>query len=159
MLLQLKKLLRERLPQSTYQNWRRIYVRLISRLRRNSLRRLAELHGTDKIFGHNYIDVYEHHFCKFRKQSVTFLEIGVGGYNNPQVGGQSLRMWKDYFYKGRIYSIDIYDKSPHQQERIRIFQGSQADRVFLESVHRQTGGLRSDRRRRKPPQRAHRNIV
>jgi len=33
-----------------------------------------------------------------------------------------------------IYSIDIYDKSVLQEDRIKIFQGSQADEAFLKHI-------------------------
>jgi cephalosporin hydroxylase len=34
----------------------------------------------------------------------------------------------------KIYSIDIYDKSPQEEKRIKIFQGSQIDHNFLDKV-------------------------
>ena len=135
----LKKLLRERLSDDQFRSWREIYVQLACLLARGNLQRIAELHGTDKVFGHNYIEVYEKHFHAFRRKPVTLLEIGVGGYDKPNAGGESLRMWNNYFSNGIINAIDIYDKSPHQQNRIRIFKGSQADPDFLESVHQETG--------------------
>lgn len=133
------KFIRKVLPQAYYAKLRRLYLPLAARLGRRNLRRLAELYGTDKVFGHNYIEVYSRHFAEFRSLPVTFLEIGVGGYDDPNAGGQSLKMWRDYFYKGRIHALDIYDKSPHQGGRIRIYQGSQADRNCLEGIHRETG--------------------
>jgi len=134
-----KALLKKLLPQSLFQKARKMYVPLAARMGRRSLRRLAELHGTDKVFGHNYIEVYSRHFEGFRTRPITFIEIGVGGYNDPHAGGQSLRMWRDYFYNGRIHALDIFDKSQHQGDRIRIFQGSQADRACLEAIHKETG--------------------
>ena len=35
--------------------------------------------------------------------------------------------------------MDIFDKSPHQEPRIQIFQGSQADKQCLEAIHNDTG--------------------
>jgi hypothetical protein len=131
--------LKKILPAPLYQCIRKKYVAGVGKFSRKNLRRLAELHGTDKVYGHNYIEVYAQHFEKFRKLPVTFLEIGVGGYDDPQAGGQSLRMWRDYFYKGRIHALDIFDKSPHQEPRIKIYQGSQADKQCLESIHNETG--------------------
>jgi hypothetical protein len=43
-------------------------------------------------------------------------------------------MWKRFFPFGKIFSIDIYDKSFLQEKRIRIFIGSQVDKGFLEKV-------------------------
>jgi demethylmacrocin O-methyltransferase len=48
-------------------------------------------------------------------------------------------MWKRYFPFGRISSIDIYDKTFFQERRIKIFQGSQTDPVFLKNVINQIG--------------------
>ena len=139
MLQYFKKLLKKHLPPEKFQAWRQLYVKIAARYQGGGLKRLAQLHGTDKIFGHDYIEVYENHFQKFRKLPVNFLEIGVGGYDDPEAGGQSLRMWKDYFRKGTIHAIDIYDKSTHQESRIKIFQGSQADAGFLEKLHQDCG--------------------
>ena len=113
------------------------------RFSRRNLHRLAELHGTDKIYGHNYIDVYTYHFKKFRKLPVTFLEIGVGGYDDPRSGGQSLRMWKDYFFNGNIHALDIFDKSPHQENRIRIFKVPKQIRNAYKKSTRKLGILTS----------------
>ncbi len=62
------------------------------------------------------------------------MEIGVGGYDSPISGGQSLRMWKYYFPRSQIYSLDIYDKSLLEESRIKIFRGSQNDPAFLKQV-------------------------
>ena len=131
MLQRIKKQLRNLLSGRTFRSWRNLYVKVVSRLQCNNLRRLAELHGTDEFFAHNYIDVYEKHFHKFRKQPITFLEIGVGGYDDPQTGRESLRMWKNYFVNGRIHTIDIFEKALHQQDRIRIYKESPANLDFL----------------------------
>ena len=135
----LKNRLKKILPAPLYQSLREKYVAGAGKFSRANLRRLAELHGTDKVYGHNYIEVYARHFEKFRKWPVTFLEIGVGGYDDPHAGGQSLRMWRDYFYNGKIHALDIFDKSPHQEPRIKIYQGSQADKHCLTSIHNETG--------------------
>jgi demethylmacrocin O-methyltransferase len=65
----------------------------------------------------------------------------VGGYDNPKLGGESLRMWKKYFPFGTIYSIDIFDKSFHEENRIKIFKGSQVDEEFLQGLVNVTGPL------------------
>ena len=102
---------------------------------------LAKLYGTDKTGAHWYTPHYMTHLRRFKNKKVKLLEIGVGGYENPNAGGNSLRMWKKYFPFGKIYSIDIYDKSALQEKRIKIYQGSQVDRDFLEKTIREIGGL------------------
>ena len=102
---------------------------------------LAKLYETDKTGDHWYTPHYMNHLRKFKNKKIKLLEIGVGGYENPKSGGNSLRMWKKYFPFGKIYSIDIYDKSALQEKRIKIYQGSQVDEDFLKKVTNETGLL------------------
>jgi hypothetical protein len=108
---------------------------------RSNLSVLARLHETDKWGYHWYAQHYQAHFHRLRKRPLNLLEIGVGGYDDPHAGGESLRMWKDYFPRANIYGIDVFDKSGLQEPRIRIFQGSQADPDFLGWVAGQIGRL------------------
>jgi hypothetical protein len=107
----------------------------------SNLKALAAAYGTDKWTLHQYIDIYRFHFGPLRKRRLNILEIGIGGYEDPQGGGGSLRMWRTYFPKSRIFGIDIADKSPHDERRIRTFRGSQDDESFLAGVLEQTGPL------------------
>jgi hypothetical protein len=100
----------------------------------DSLTKLAQIYNTDKWGAHFYTPHYSTHFSKLRKKKIVLLEIGVGGYKSPTLGGESLRMWKRYFPNGRINSIDIYDKSFHKEKRINIFRGDQTDETFLGNV-------------------------
>ncbi len=109
--------------------------------RKNNLTTLAYRFRTDKWGGHFYTPNYQRHFSKRRLENLNILEIGVGGYGHPQRGGASLRMWKQYFPNSKIYSIDIYEKSALQEDRIKIFQGSQNDPVFLKQVASEIGRL------------------
>ncbi len=102
---------------------------------------LAQVYETDKYGVHFYTQHYQNHFNKFRNQKINILEIGIGGYENPKAGGDSLRMWKRFFSKGNIYAIDIYDKSFHDENRIKTFKGSQVDSDFLKSVITEIGEL------------------
>lgn len=112
-----------------------------------NLNRLGQIYGTDKItakgkeIGHFYTPHYMTHFRKFKYKRINLLEIGVGGDEDPYRGGNSLRMWKRYFPFGRIYSIDIYDKSALEESRVKIFQGNQVDREFLEKVVAEIGDI------------------
>ncbi len=99
-----------------------------------NLTKLAELYKTDKTGVHSYTPHYMTHFRRFKNKRIKLFEIGVGGYTNPQAGGNSLKMWKKYFHFGKIYSIDIYDKSALQEKRIKIYQGSQVDEDFLKNI-------------------------
>ncbi|HTX65798.1 MAG TPA: hypothetical protein VMD31_08485 [Opitutaceae bacterium] len=104
-----------------------------------NLRLLATLYGSDKWGEHWYARHYERHFSSLRKEKIVLLEIGIGGYNDPHAGGASLRMWKHYFPHGRIYGIDVFDKSPHNAPRIRTFVGDQSDEHFLRRVISEIG--------------------
>ena len=102
---------------------------------------LAVKHGTDKWGRHWYARHYQTHFAPRRAEPLAVLEIGVGGYEDTTKGGASLRMWKEYFPQARIFAIDVYDKSGLEEDRIRIFTGSQADPAFLDRVAAETGPL------------------
>ncbi|MFV8279923.1 CmcI family methyltransferase [Christiangramia marina] len=101
-----------------------------------NLSKMALIHKTDKFGTHFYTPHYQRHFRKYRFKKINLFEIGVGGYDNPYIGGNSLRMWKSFFPFARIFSIDLYDKSFLQENRIKLFQGSQVDEEFLYQVVR-----------------------
>ncbi len=104
------------------------------------LSELATKHHTDKWNHHWYTDHYYKHLHHFKPSSIKLLEIGVGGYDTVR-GGGSLRMWKEFFQYGEIWSIDIYDKAHLQEERIKILQGSQADPAFLQILFEMMGNI------------------
>ncbi|MGC3976970.1 MAG: hypothetical protein QM751_01250 [Paludibacteraceae bacterium] len=87
-----------------------------------NLNKLAIINKTDKWGIHSYTKHYRYYFNKLRKKKINLLEIGVGGYDSPQNGGASLRMWKRYFLRGNIYSLDIYDKSLLEEDRIKFLR-------------------------------------
>ena len=107
----------------------------------SNLNRLAEIYGTDKYGTHFYTPHYKTHFQSLKNKKLVLLEIGVGGYDDPTKGGESLRMWKHYFKKAQIFSIDIFDKNMLEEDRIKIFQGSQDDKKFLQKVTDEIGEI------------------
>ena len=107
----------------------------------SDLNKLGKIYRTDKIQGHNYAPHYMFHFEQYRHKKINLLEIGVGGYEKRDAGGKSLRMWKKYFSKAQINAIDIYDKSPLEESRIRIFKGSQIDKEFMNDTVTEIGDL------------------
>ncbi len=100
----------------------------------SNLNVLAYYYGTDKGSLHDYLRVYSTWLGPLRKRPIHLLEIGVGGYDDPMDGGNSVRLWRTYFPKGRIFAVDLYDKRPHDERRIKTFQGSQDDPAFLNLV-------------------------
>ena len=104
-----------------------------------SLKYLAKKYKADKISDHNYIDIYDHFLFKFRSKKIKLLEIGIGGYHHKNQGGNSLRMWANYFIKGKIFGIDIYDKKFLDSKKIKTFIGSQTDNFFLKKISKKIG--------------------
>ena len=101
---------------------------------KSTLQELALRHGTDKEGVHFYSAAYASHLEHLRDRQIRLLEIGVGGYKDPLSGGESLRMWKEYFPNAQIVGLDIYDKSGLAEERIAIVQGDQSDPGVLEDI-------------------------
>jgi hypothetical protein len=139
--MNIKLIARQSLPPQQFKLARNTVRDIMALGHGKNLSKLAKVYNTDKFRGHYYAPHYQDHFRKFRNKEIKLLEIGVGGYGNPMKGGNSLRMWKKYFPKGQIYAIDIFDKSFLKEARIRIFQGSQVDKEFLERVLARTGPL------------------
>jgi len=135
----IKNFVKKRLTVEQWQKLRKIIINLLALFKSGNLTLLAKLYGTDKTGVHWYTPHYMNHLRKFKNKNIKLLEIGVGGYKNPNAGGKSLRMWKKYFPFGTIYSIDIYDKSALQEKRIKIYQGSQVDKEFLEKISDEIG--------------------
>jgi hypothetical protein len=103
------------------------------------LREIASSFRTDKHGVHRYADNYERHFASKRFAEVTLLEIGIGGEYDELKGGESLRMWKEFFPNGDIIGLDLNDKRKHAEDRITIVQGDQGDATFLDEVGRRYG--------------------
>ncbi|KAF0206974.1 MAG: hypothetical protein FD139_3631 [Methylocystaceae bacterium] len=104
----------------------------------SGLAQLALEFGTDK---YPNCRVYERYFEEFKERSTNLFEIGVGGYDKPEEGGGSLRMWKKYFKYGKVYALDFYDKSSHAENGITIYRGSQDDEVLLNKIADDMGRL------------------
>lgn len=87
---------------------------------------LALEHGTDKAADHWYTGHYHRRFKHMRGEVVTLLEIGVGGYEDPEQGGESLKMWRDYLGpQATVIGLDVNAKKPI--DGVIIEQGSQSD--------------------------------
>lgn len=106
-----------------------------------NLTEIAKKYKTDKATDHSYTPHYDFHFSKLREKEINLLEIGVGGYNNPEEGGGSLKMWKEYFTKAKIFAIDIEKKIGLDDDRIKVYQGSQTDGLFLKELNNNTNGF------------------
>ena len=84
----------------------------------------------------HYFDIYEKYFSKYIGQQINILEIGISH-------GGSLQLWKKYFGdKVNIYAIDINPQCRElEEERVKVFIGSQSDKMFLNQVAQQLPDL------------------
>lgn len=106
---------------------------------RDPLSEIALRHGTDKAADHWYTPHYHRRLRELRDEPITLLEIGVGGYEDPMLGGESLRMWQEYFPKATIVGLDIHDKHMLEDERIVTVQGDQSDPRVLHQLGKERG--------------------
>lgn len=107
-----------------------------------TLDQIAIEHQTDKatVFTRTYAKPkgftvhYEKLFSPLRFDKMNVLEIGVAG-------GESIRMWLDYFECADVYGVDIVERTnpwntPDVQchPRYRFLQGNQSDKTMWECL-------------------------
>ncbi len=95
-----------------------------------TLQQIFESHNGRLIHKWNhYFDVYDRYFSKYRDTPVNILEIGISH-------GGSLQMWRKYFgEKATIFALDINPECKQfEEERTRVFIGSQEDPAFLSQL-------------------------
>ena len=86
-------------------------------------------HATDKsTITHCYLDNYAIYFDSWREKEFTLLEIGVAA-------GNSIKMWREYFPKARIYGIDINPQCAGEG----IYIGNQNDVNFIADLITEIG--------------------
>jgi 8-demethyl-8-(2-methoxy-alpha-L-rhamnosyl)tetracenomycin-C 3'-O-methyltransferase len=96
---------------------------------RPTLDELALQYGTDKSSAqHNYTAIYEPLLASRRDKSISLLELGWGGHEDPAAGGNSARMWADYFSSPIVSVIELEPKRPGPLPAgLHLYHGSQAD--------------------------------
>jgi hypothetical protein len=101
-----------------------------------SLHEIALRHGADKAAARRSLAaIYDDLLTQRRYDPVSLLEIGV-------LEGASLRMWRDYFPRGKIYGFDRDGEAKrHEDRQIKIFIGDQEDEAGLDALIEQTGDL------------------
>lgn len=126
-----------------------------------SLTELANAHGSDKGTegpspewgAHNYTDVYEAYLEPLRDAPISLLEIGLGVsgkrwrskiVHGRNTGGASVKMWRDYFPRARIYGIDVNDCSFLDDDRVSTFVADQGDVEDLRAFTEATDGIGFD---------------
>jgi len=101
---------------------------------------IAIKYETDKSsLHHDYCSIYEKLFSSLRYDKFVFIECGIGGYEYIDRGGQSARMWREYFPLADIVTFDIHKKHLPNFEGIKVFKGSQIDREFLVDMFTKVG--------------------
>jgi len=98
--------------------------------------------GTTSQFAstHGYAPIYEKYLSDLRDKQIRMLEIGIGMEFTP--GGQSVRMWYEYFEQAEICTIDIVDMKHLENEipyRFRFYKGDQSSREDLKNMYNEFG--------------------
>lgn len=84
--------------------------------------------------GHGYTMLYEYYLRHLRLQPIRLFEIGV-------LDGRSLATWKVYFPHAQLFGLDIDPACKRfEDDRTRIFIGSQADQDLLARVRDEVPG-------------------
>jgi len=89
---------------------------------------------------HDYCKIYESYLNPLKSSNVSLIEIGVGGYEFIDRGGESLKMWYQYFPNGKIIGIDIFPKEGIANDRTEFWQGSQTDDNLLRAIIKREDG-------------------
>jgi hypothetical protein len=99
---------------------------------KKSLEEISKQYQSDKgSVYHNYLEIYEKYFSKFRNNLENFLEIGLWQ-------GDSIRMWRDYFTTGNLVGADILDLSHVVLSNTQIHICDQSDRDQLNDLVKKT---------------------
>jgi len=97
------------------------------------LNELAKKYNTDKSTSwHSYTPIYEELFNKLEPKKL--LEIGI-------FGGASLRMWRDYFPKTKIYGIDNDERNLFDEQGIDCLLADQSNENDLITVGKKFGNF------------------
>lgn len=82
---------------------------------------------TDKIKA-GYLEIYKPLVTPLVGVPMTLLELGV-------LGGESLRLWRDYFPQGTIVGLDVNPVAMEDaSDRVHIYQGPQDDTDLLNRI-------------------------
>jgi hypothetical protein len=106
-----------------------------------TLDQLGIVSGTDKSSEHHdYCRIYEKYFEPLRDKNITLLELGFGGHEDINKGGESMNMWDGYFQNAKLACVDI---SPKNDNIItgELYIGSQDDKEFLTAVVHNISGV------------------
>jgi hypothetical protein len=101
---------------------------ITNKIKRNKLTLIANKYQSDKgtIYSsqHNFTDIYEKYFKKYKNKKIKILEIGAHD-------GASLKTWLEYFPNSIIHALDIDDRSQLNNNRINCFVLDQSNEEEL----------------------------
>ena len=97
-----------------------------------SLKEIGKKYPTNKN-DYGFLDIYEKYFEPLREKKLNILEIGVDK-------GDSLRLWKEYFFNSKICGLDI-EKKDFNINDVEIYQGDQNDKALLNKIVNKYGLL------------------
>ena len=118
----------------------------------NELNKLCKKYGCDKGYfkgshkffswnPHSYTDLYYFLFSNQRLQIKKVFELGIGTnkvFNNEfkrkSLPGASLRVWKNFFSKAKIFGADIDPNTIFAEDRIKTFQVDQFDSKSIKEM-------------------------
>lgn len=98
----------------------------------NQLTMLGQQYKTDKVRW-GYTNLYYEYFHDYQLTFKGVLEVGIKH-------GASLRMWRDFFERAKIFGIDIKKDRCFQEDRIVTFQSDQSDKKKMKSDLKQKLG-------------------
>jgi hypothetical protein len=99
-----------------------------------TLDQIAIEFGADKSsLYHDYCKTYDFYMSQYRKEKINFLELGYGGYDDPNAGGESSIMWREYLEEAEIYINDVHDKN-NIIPSIKFIKGPQQDPKTFENL-------------------------
>jgi len=87
---------------------------------------------SDRAIIHNYNYLYEALFSNFKNNTNDVLEVGT-------YKGVSLKSWKAYFTKSKIYGINFDQDTVFEEDRIKTMIADQNKLESLSNVNTQWG--------------------
>ncbi|MHC5613939.1 MAG: hypothetical protein ACYTXA_23830 [Nostoc sp.] len=122
----------------TFNNFQRKFTAFIAPY---NLSKAAAIYSNDKWPRLRFAHRYQSHFAPLKWKKLKILAIGIGGYEDHTIGGESLKTWKTYFPNSMVYGLDIIDKRYLEEDRIKIFNCDQNDEHLIQEVLAETGEL------------------
>ena len=93
----------------------------------------------DKVIDHDYASFYSQVFCGISEAHPRLLEIGVGGYDDPELGGASARVWQELLPTWTIFLVDVHDKNLIWPPGVTFIKADQSNEDHLRHIGNKYG--------------------